>query len=56
MHIQLVGNRAMKVLSFVKQNLTNFPTTTKMQAYSTLVRHIMEYGSPVWDPYYNSDI
>ena len=46
----------MKVLNFVKRNLTNCPTNTKTQAYLTLVRPIMEYASPIWDPYYNSDI
>ena len=52
-HIQMVGNRAVKIL---KRNLTNCPTTIKRQAYLALVRPIMEYASPVWDPYYNSDI
>ena len=28
-HIQIVGNRAMKILNFVKQNLTNCSTTIK---------------------------
>ena len=55
-HIQMVSNRAMKVLNFVKRNLTDCPTNTKIQAYLTLVRSIMEYASPIWDPYYNSDI
>ena len=55
-HIQIVGNRAMKILNFVKRNLTNCLTTIKKQAYLALVRPIMEYTSLVWDPYYNSDI
>ena len=65
-HIQIVGNRAMKILNFVKRNLTNCLTTIKKQAYLALtikkqaylalVRPIMEYTSPVWDPYFNSDI
>ena len=52
----MVSNRAMKVLNFVKRNLTDCPINTKIQAYLTLVRSIMEYASPIWDPYYNSDI
>ena len=55
-HIQIVGNRAMKILNFVKRNLTNCSTAIKKQAYLVLVGPIMEYNSPVWDPYYNSDI
>ena len=50
------SNRAVKILNFVKRNLTNCLTTVKRQAYLALVRPIMEYASPVWDPYYNSDI
>ena len=46
----------MKILNFVKRNLTNCSTTIKKQAYLALVRPIMEYASPVWHPYYNSDI
>ena len=52
----MVDNRAVKILNFVKGNLTNCPTTIKRQAYLALARPIMEYASPVWDPYYNSDI
>ena len=53
---EMVVNRATKILNFVKRNLTNCPTTIKRQAYSALVRPIMEYAYAVWDPYYNSDI
>ena len=52
-HIQMVGNRAVKIL---KRNLTNCPTTIKRQAYLAHFRPIMEYIFPVWDPYFNSDI
>ena len=55
-HIQMVSNKATKVLNFVKRNLSSCPINTKTQAYSTLVRSIMEYASPAWDPYYNTDI
>ena len=44
-HIQIVGNRAMKILNFVKRNLTNCSTTIKKQAYLALLRPIMEYAS-----------
>ena len=53
---QIMGNRAVKILNFVKGNLTNCSITIIRQAYLALVRPIMEYASPVWDPYYNSDI
>ena len=56
-HIQTISNKSTKVvLNFIKRNLYNFPPDTKRTAYLTLVRPIMEYAAPVWDPYYNVDI
>ena len=57
-HIQAISNRSTKVLNFIKRNLNNAccPLDTKKTAYLTLVRPIMEYAAPVWDPYYNTDI
>ena len=55
-HIQTISNRLTKVLNFIKQNLGNCPLDTKKAAYLTLVRPIMEYATPVWDLYYNTNI
>ena len=55
-HIQTISNKSTKVLNFIKRNLCNCPPDTKRTAYLTLVRPIMEYAAPVWDPYYNVDI
>ena len=55
-HIQTISNKSTKVLNFIKRNLYNCPPDTKRTAYLTLVRSIMEYAAPVWDPYYNVDI
>ena len=52
----LHSNKSTKVLNFIKCNLYNFPADTKRTAYLTLVRPIMEYVAPVWDPDYNVDI
>ena len=54
-HIQTISNKSTKVLNFIKRNLYNCPADTKRTAYLTLVRPIMEYATPVWDPYYNVD-
>ena len=51
-HVQTVSNKSTKVLNFIKHNC---PVDTKRTAYLTLVRPIMEYAAPVWDPYYNVD-
>ena len=55
-HIQMIGNRSTKVLNFIKRNLNSCPLDTKKTAYLMLVRPIMEYAAPIWDPYYDTDI
>ena len=55
MVISYTNNKG-KVLNFIKRNLYNCPPDTKRTAYLTLVRPIMQYAAPVWDPYYNVDI
>ena len=54
--LEIISNRSIKVLNFIKRNLYNCPPNTKRIAYLTLVRPIMEYATSVWDPYYNTDI
>ena len=50
-HVQMISNKSIEVLNCIKQNLYNCPPDTKRTAYLTLVRPIMEYVAPVWDPY-----
>ena len=51
MHTNNIKNKANKTLGFVKRNLFKRPQVVKSQAYKSLVRPTMEYGSSVWDPY-----
>ena len=51
MHTNNIINKANKTLGFVKRNLFKCPQVVKSQAYESLVRPTMEYGSSVWDPY-----
>ena len=50
-HIQKITAKATRVLNFIKRNLYNCSKEIKPKAYLTLVRPILEYASPVWDPY-----
>ena len=50
-HILDVKNKANKILGCIKRNLHLCPERVKAQAYTSLVRPILEYGSTVWDPY-----
>ena len=51
MHKNNIKNKANKTLGFVKRNLFKCPQLVKSQAYKSLVRPTMEYGSSIWDPY-----
>ena len=50
-HIQKIAAKATRVLNFIKRNLYNCSKEIKSKAYLTLVRPILEYASPVWDPH-----
>ena len=44
------GNRS---LGFIRRNIKTRSRKTKVRAYETLVRPILEYCSTVWDPHQN---
>ena len=50
-HILDVKNKANKTLGCIKRNLHPCPERVKAQAYTSLVRPILEYGSTSRDPY-----
>ena len=55
-HINNISSKASKVLNFIKRNLNECSQNVKSIAYCSLVRPILEYSSPVWDPYLIKDI
>jgi hypothetical protein len=54
--INSICGKANKTLGFQRRNLNIGSTTTKQNAYNSLVRPIVEYASTVWDPYTQKDI
>jgi len=44
------------MLNFIKRNLHECSEEVKSLAFRSLVRPILEYSSPVWDPYLAKDI
>ena len=50
-HINKTCHKANRQLAFLRRNLPISRTQVKETAYKGLVRPILEYGSPVWDPY-----
>ncbi len=55
-HIDSICAKANRVLGFVRRNLRGTPTPVKEKAYTTLVRPILEYAAPIWDPHQTGDI
>ena len=55
-HITSVINKANKTLGFLRRNLRLRNKRAKERAYKALVRPLLEYASPVWDPHTNTSI
>ena len=54
-HITTTCKKANKTLGFLRRNLKIGNKKVKETAYKTLVRPILEYASPVWDPHQVDD-
>ena len=49
-HIKSTSKKANRTSAFVYRNLKGCSTKIQNYCYKTLVRPIMEYASPIWDP------
>ena len=52
-HIDSVCNKANRLLGFLRRNLRHCPCNLKESAYKQLILPILDYCSPIWDPYQN---
>ncbi len=50
-HVSAISKRGSKILGLLRRNINSCNRETKSIAYMSLVRPILEYASPVWDPY-----
>jgi hypothetical protein len=50
-HIQQTSAKASRSVGFLRRNVRGYPQDVKTQAYTTLVRPVLEYASTVWDSY-----
>ena len=55
-HISKIASKANSTLGFLKRNLKGCPSKLKEIAYFSMVRSLLEYSCPVWDPYRQGDI
>ena len=50
-HIKLIASKATKVNSFLHHNLYQCPPIVRCNIYKSMVRPIIEFSSPIWDPH-----
>ena len=55
-HISKIESKANSTLGFLRRNLKRCPSKLKKIAYFSMVRSLLEYSFPVWDPYRQGDI
>ena len=56
-HIQAICSRAKRLLGLLYRRFYNhLDPPALLQLYTTLVRPVLEYAAPVWDPYLLKDI
>ena len=53
-HISEISAKSTRTMGFLRRNLAFAPMYTKEVAYKTLVRPQLEYATPIWHPYYDT--
>ena len=56
LHINNIVVKVSEMLNFIQRNLSKCTKDVKSTAYLSLVHPVLEYSSPVWDPYLLADI
>ena len=56
LHMRNIVNKAFRVLGFVRHTLPFVSPSTFLLLCVSLVRPIIEYASPIWSPYFMTDI
>ena len=55
-HISKITKKANSTLGFLRRNLRKCPPKCRLNAYLSLIRSTLEYGSVIWDPHLKKDI
>lgn len=55
-HISNICNSSFKKLCFLRHKLKHTPASTRLTAYTSLIRPKLEYACVVWDPYTKTNI
>lgn len=55
-HVQFIVSKALRKLYMLRNRMMHCTPKTKLVAYTTLVRPLLEYADVVWDPHTKCDI
>ena len=55
-HVSETAGKAQRSLGFLRRNFKHCSRQVKSATYTSVVRPVLEYASPVWDPYHEADI
>ena len=55
-HLDQTKPKASRSPNLLRRNIKKCPQSTRETVYTTPVRPHLEYGSPVWDPYYSKQM
>jgi len=55
-HINGMCKKASSTLGFIRRNFYFCPRETRLIVYISLVRSLLEYGAPIWDPILQREI
>ena len=55
-HVSDTAGKAHRSLGFLWRNFKHCSRQVKVATYTSVVRSVLEYASPVWDPYRQADI
>ncbi len=50
-HISVITQKENVIMAFLHWSLNGCPSKTKEVAYNALVRSVLEYCAPIWDPF-----
>ena len=55
-HIQAVSAKGHRTSAFLARNLKGCPQQTQSQCFKAIVRPVLEYASPIWDPHQKTHV
>lgn len=55
-HVQATVNKGNRTVGFLRRNFRECTTTVRAATYKAMVRPVLDYASPVWDPISQKDV